>query len=235
MVAEDFGTNLGILGGDTSFYFGLEAYLFNEFEKELNLRAIQYYEQVFHEVCEGVLVEIDMVNKKDLTILDYIKMISLKTGALIEKSILIGSNYAKVEEKYQRLLSIYGKNLGIIFQIIDDILGTFGDEKKTGKPTDGDIKESKKTALLIEASNKLDAQKRARLDEIIEKPEISDIEVQEVKDLFQSADVINSCKNLALKYYEEAKTALNELKSVINESELEFFEDLLNFVYERKY
>jgi len=50
MVAEDFGMNLGILGGDTSFYFGLEAYLFNEFEKELNLRAIQYYEQVFHEV-----------------------------------------------------------------------------------------------------------------------------------------------------------------------------------------
>ncbi len=235
MVARDFGNNLGILGGDSAFFFGLEAYLSNEYDDASNIRGIRLYEQAYHEVCDGVLIEIDMVNKKDLSISDYIEMISLKTGALIEKSVLIGANYARVEEKYQKLLSIYAINLGIIFQIIDDILGTFGDEKVTGKPTDGDIREGKKTALLIGARNTLKGAELTRLNELIENQEMTDFDVQEVRELFKSADVINSSKHLALKYYEGAKAALNELKLVIKESELEFFDDLLNFVYDRTF
>ena len=149
----------------SSFFFGLEAYLNNEFNDASNIRGVQLYEQAYHEVCDGVLIEIDMVNRQELSISDYIEMISLKTGALIEKSTLIGANYANVEEKYQKLLSTYAINLGILFQIIDDILGTFGDEKLTGKPTDGDIREGKKTALLIEARNKLKDDELTRLNE----------------------------------------------------------------------
>jgi geranylgeranyl pyrophosphate synthase len=235
MVAEDFGTNIGILGGDTAFFMGLEAYLFNNFEQDLNLKAIQYYEQVFKEICDGVLIEIDMVNQKEIKMQDYIEMVSLKTSALIEKSILIGATYAKVDDKNKSYLSTYGTNLGIIFQIIDDILGTFGDEKVTGKPTDGDIREGKKTCLLIDAYNKLEKDNRKRLENIIENPEMSDENVQQVKELFQKADVINSCKELANNYYLKAKSALDNLKSVINKSEIEFFESLLKFVLERKF
>lgn len=235
MVAKDFGTNVGIIGGDTAFFMGLEAYLFNEFEYELNLKAINYYEEVFKEISDGVLIEIDMVNQKKLEIQDYINMISLKTGALLEKSILIGANYAKVDDKYLNFLSTYGMNLGIIFQIIDDILGTFGDEKITGKPTDGDIREGKKTCLLIEAFNKLENQDLNRLNELIENPIMSEKDVQEVKDLFSKVDVKNSCESLAEKYFQEAKKALENLKSIINQDELEFFENLLKFVIERKF
>jgi geranylgeranyl diphosphate synthase type I len=235
MNALDFGNSIGIIGGDSAFFMGLEAYLFNEFERALNLKAIQYYEQAFIEVANGVLIETDMVNKKNLTISDYINMISLKTGALIEKSMLIGANYARIDDKYLSYLSTYGINLGIIFQIIDDILGTFGDEKVTGKPTDGDIREGKKTCLLIEAFNKLNADKKKILEEIIEKPEIEDEDVQEVKNLFLEAQVVDSCKNLANSYFNEAKSALNKLSSIINKSESEFFEDLLNFVLNRTF
>ncbi|MHA1489568.1 MAG: polyprenyl synthetase family protein [Promethearchaeota archaeon] len=233
--AEDFGNSIGIIGGDSAFFLGLESYLFNNFKQELNINAIQYYEEVFKELCEGVLIEIDMVNQQYLKIHDYIEMISLKTGALIEKSILIGANYARVDDKYKSYLSTYGKNLGIIFQIIDDILGTFGDEKITGKPIDGDIREGKKTCLLIEAFNTLNDKKRAELHKLIKMPEITEIEVKEVKELFLEADVINSCKNLADTYYQEAKMSIDKLKGVINQSEVEFFEDLLNFVIERKF
>lgn len=235
MIAEDFGNSIGIIGGDSAFFLGLEAYLHNDFEVDLNINAIQCYEEVFKELSDGVLIEMDMVNKNDLKIQDYIEMVSLKTGALIEKSILIGANYAKVDNNYKSFLSTYGINLGIIFQIIDDILGTFGDEKMTGKPTDGDIREGKKTCLLIEAYNNLESVKVERLDEIIKKHEISSEEVQEVKELFLEADVIRSCKNLADFYYREAIEAVNKLKPVTNRSELEFFENLLNFVIERKF
>jgi len=235
MIAEDFGTNIGILGGDSAFFIGLEAYLYNKFDHESNIRAIKYYEEVFREICNGVLIEIDMVNRKDLKIQDYIEMISLKTGALIEKSILIGANYAKVDQKYEKLLSVYGLNLGIIFQIIDDILGTFGDEKLTGKPTDGDIREGKKTCLLIDATNKLSENKREKLIDLIEKQTMTDDEVNEVRELFQEANVAESCRNLAETYYQDAKNAIDQLKPIINDAETEFFENLLDFVIERKF
>lgn len=235
MNANDFGNSIGIIGGDSAFFIGLEVFLFNDFERELNLRAIKYYEEAFMEISNGVLIETDMVNRKNLTISDYVNMISLKTGALIEKSILIGASYAKAEEKNKNLLSIYGLNLGIIFQIIDDILGTFGDEKVTGKPTDGDIREGKKTCLFIEALNKLTDKDRKRLDELIETQNMREDDVEEVKDLFIKSDVINSCKTLANSYYEEAKHVLDQLQSSINPSEIEFFEDLLDFVTKRNY
>jgi geranylgeranyl pyrophosphate synthase len=162
-------------------------------------------------------------------------MISLKTGALLEKSILIGANYAMVDEKYKSLLSTYGVNLGIIFQIIDDLLGTFGDEKITGKPTDGDIREGKKSCLLITALNKLSEEDKKQLIQLIENPNISENDVNEVKILFQKADAANICRDLAKFYYNEAKKSLEQLKEVINDSEFEFFDNLLNFVIERKF
>ncbi|MHA1455472.1 MAG: polyprenyl synthetase family protein [Promethearchaeota archaeon] len=83
MSQTDFGNSIGIIGGDSTFFF--------------------------------------MVNRKNLQMNDYIEMVSLKTGALLEKSILIGANYAGMGDKYNRTLSTLGINLGIIFQITDDI------------------------------------------------------------------------------------------------------------------
>ncbi|MFX1418934.1 MAG: polyprenyl synthetase family protein [Promethearchaeota archaeon] len=235
MIDIEYGNSIGIIGGDSTFFLGMEAFLYNDLEKDLNLNAIKLYEQAFIDIANGVLIEIDMVNRKDLTISDYIQMISLKTGALLEKSILIGANYANVEEEILKALSVYGINLGIIFQIIDDILGTFGDEKMTGKPTDGDIREGKKTCLLIEALNKLQDTDKMHLEELIEKPDMIKEDVQTVKDLFLKANVINSCKELANSYFKEAKLSFDILKSKMNKSEMEFFEDLLNFVINRQF
>ncbi len=235
MNAADFGNSIGIIGGDTAFIMGSEAYFANNFPRDLNLNSIRHYRQAFTDVIHGVLIEIDMVNQKNLSIDEYINMISLKTGALIEKSILIGASYANIDKEYTPLLSTYGINLGIIFQIIDDILGTFGDEKVTGKPTDGDIREGKHTCLLIEAMKKLEAKKKDHLVNLISKSEITDDEVEEVRDLFMEADVINFCKNLATKYYQEAEDVLEKLKPVINDSEIEFFENILKFVLEREF
>lgn len=235
MNAKDFGNSIGIIGGDSAFFLGLEAYFNNDFEKELNLNAINYYEQAFTDIANGVLIEIDMVNQKEISIQDYINMISLKTGALLEKSILIGASYSKVDEEYKKYLSIYGINLGIIFQIIDDILGTFGDEKVTGKPTDGDIREGKKTCLLIMALNKLENKKKQQLTHLLEQQEMSDEEVQEVKNLFLDADVIDSSKELANSYFDKAKISIEHLKPIFNISETEFYENLLDFVLNRNF
>ncbi|MHA1193197.1 MAG: polyprenyl synthetase family protein [Promethearchaeota archaeon] len=226
--------------GNPAFHYRFQIYhdepfLFNDFDRNLNLEAIKYYEQAFADIANGVLIETDMVNRKNLQMNDYIEMVSLKTGALLEKSILIGANYAGMGDKYNRILSTLGINLGIIFQITDDILGTFGDKKVTGKPTDGDIREGKYTCLLIEAMNSLDVKKRNTLVNLISKSKISDGDVEEVRELFMEADVINTSKKLATKYYQEAEDSLEKLTPIINDSEKEFFENLLKFVLERKF
>ena len=235
MNQTDFGNSIGIIGGDSTFFLGLEPFLFNNFDRNLNLEAIKYYEQAFADIANGVLIETDMVNRKNLQMNDYIEMVSLKTGALLEKSILIGANYAGIDDKYNRTLSTLGINLGIIFQITDDILGTFGDKEVTGKPTDGDIREGKYTCLLIEAMNSLDVKKRDYLVNLISKSRINDGDVEKVRELFIEADVINTCKKLATKYYQEAEDSLEKLTPVINDSEKEFFENLLKFVLEREF
>ena len=235
MGAQDFGHSVGIIGGDSAFIIGLEAYFSNDFEKELNLNGIKYYEQAFVDITHGVLIEIDMVNQRGISPEDYIKMISLKTGALIEKSILIGANYSKVDAEYKKLLSVYGINLGIIFQIIDDILGSFGDEKITGKPTDGDIREGKKTCLIIDALNKLEDTKRDKLESLIEKREMSDTDVIKVRELLIEADATSSCRDLANAYFQEAQRVLEVLEPVINKSEMEFYHNLLDFVVNRSF
>lgn len=235
MDAIDFGNSVGIIGGDTVFILGLESYFFNNFERDLNLQAISYYEQAFINIIDGVLIETNMVNQTDLTLSDYISMISLKTGALIEKSILIGANYAKVDKHYNNDLSTYGINLGIIFQIIDDILGSFGNEKLTGKPTDGDIRENKLTALKLTALNVLPDSKKSYLIKLLENPNMTHDDVQEVKDLYIGANIESLCREMAQKYVKEAKDSLKKLEPVINQSEAEFFDDLLTFVAERKF
>jgi len=235
MQITEFGNSMGIVGGDSAYFIGMEPYLENEFNEKINFEALFLYKQAFIEIANGVLIEIDMVNQRDLAMDDYIEMISLKTGALIEKSILIGATYANAGEENKQLLSIYGMDLGIIFQIKDDILGTFGNEEKTGKPADSDIKKGKKTCLLIEALNQLDNNKKNELLEIFEKPNISEEEVERVKELYNEANVLSSCKKLADTYYQEAKEALNKLKSSINFDEFEVFDDLLSFVYERDF
>jgi geranylgeranyl diphosphate synthase type I len=126
-------------------------------------------------------------------------------------------------------------NLGIIFQIKDHILGTFGEEKKTGKPSDSDIKEGKKTCLLIEALNKLEPKKKENLFNIMSKKEITDEDVKIVRKFYNEVNVEASCKQLADNYYKEASNALDELKPVINEEEPEVFTHLLDFVLTREF
>ncbi|MFO8017558.1 MAG: polyprenyl synthetase family protein [Promethearchaeia archaeon] len=235
MQAQEFGYNMGILGGDQVYFLGLEPLSNNSFPDTLNLEAIKHYRNVFTELCEGVLIEIDMLNRSDVTIENYIKMISLKTGALLEKSVLIGATYANAPEEMQISLSKYAINLGIIFQIKDDILGTFGDEKLTGKPTDGDIREGKKTSLLLAAKNKLDDDKRQRLESLIQQDELTEKDIEEVRNLFNQANALNFCKNLVDSHYKEALDALKKIKPSFASTEYQFLRDLLEFVFTREY
>ena len=235
MSHREFGRDLGILGGDSTFFLGLDPLIDNHFSPQLNQQAISYYKSVFHELCEGVLMELDFVHQKETSMENYIKMVSLKTGALIEKAMLIGATYAKVSPELIPLISDYAINLGILFQITDDIIGTYGDEEITGKPTDGDIREGKKTALLISALEKLESPDKKQLIALIEQKQMTENDVKTVRSLFSKVDAIKECNQLAKGFYQKAKQSLAKLKPVATGSEFPIFGELLDFVLNRKH
>jgi len=149
--AFHFGMTCAILGGDSLINLGAMAIIASKLDPDVSCHCMEYYHRGFEEIIEGVFLEMNMVNMDNVTPEMYLKMIELKTAALLEKSILMGGAIGRASESQMKALSEYGIKIGQAFQIQDDILGSFGDVKVTGKSTDGDIKEGKRTMLLLGA------------------------------------------------------------------------------------
>ena len=111
--------------------------------------------ELFHrtaiEVCEGQQMDMDFETMDDVTISQYIEMITLKTAVLLAASLKTGGMIAGADGESCRHLYEFGKNIGVAFQLQDDILDVFGDMAKVGKVQGGDIIANKKTFLWIRA------------------------------------------------------------------------------------
>ncbi len=119
-----------------------------------NLRGlISVFNKTAAEVCEGQQWDMNFENQTNVTEQDYLKMITLKTAVLLGGSLKIGAMVAGASNEDAQHLYEFGKNIGIAFQLQDDILDSFGEGDKVGKKIGGDIAANKKTILLIEALN----------------------------------------------------------------------------------
>nr|MDO8108655.1 polyprenyl synthetase family protein [Candidatus Sigynarchaeota archaeon] len=229
---EHYGTTMGILGGDSTFFLGLEA-LQASFPAALNEKAIALYCKAYHEICDGVLMEMNFVQVPSVTEAQYMKMVSLKTGALIEKSLLIGATYGEASEDSKALLSTYAINLGKAFQIKDDILGTFGDAQKTGKPTDGDIKDGKKTLLLLKAIEKAKAVDKAFLKKTLGQPGITADQVDKVRKIFKDSGAEDYCARKIAEHSDMANVANDKLGNVMKTEQKDALKALVKYNLDR--
>ena len=223
----DFGLAMGILGGDLLVDMGVEVILSSPFDQIKKLKAATYYLKAYKELIEGVLSESYLQNLplEKVTEKEYLDMIKFKTGALFEKSILIGAVLADENEKYKEKLSEYAILLGQSFQIRDDILGVFGDPKKTGKSIEGDIREGKKTLLAINAN------KNSELIELYGKQNLTNEELQTVRKILEEIGALEKTKMIAIDLAEKASKILKNIK--LEEKAFKFFNELATFVQER--
>ncbi|MHA1791425.1 MAG: polyprenyl synthetase family protein [Promethearchaeota archaeon] len=226
--ATHFGTTMGILGGDSTFFLGLEA-LQCDFSPEINEKAITLYCKAYHDICDGVLMEMNFVQIPEITEEQYLKMVSLKTGALIEKALLIGATFATANEKTMSLLSDYAINFGKAFQIKDDNLGTFGDESQTGKPSDGDIKDGKKTLLLLKAIEKASSSQLAFLKEHVGHPGVSESDVNEVRKIFEETGARDYCNDKVKEFSESAINSIEKLGNSMDDEQKEVLISLIKY------
>jgi geranylgeranyl diphosphate synthase type II len=155
-IHEKYNLNTAILSGDVLL---VKAYEMLGRIPAANFHKIfSIYTKTAIEVCEGQQYDIDFESRAIVTHEEYIEMIRLKTSVLLAASMQIGALLGNATDEDAKLLYSYAENLGIAFQIQDDILDCYGDEALVGKQPGGDILQNKKTLLMIEAMKYNDVQ-----------------------------------------------------------------------------
>lgn len=141
--------NVAILSGDVMF---VEAYkMMIKVEDQILREVLDIFSATASGVCQGQQADMNFELREEVSIEEYLHMIKQKTAVLLAGSMQIGALIGGAEQSQSRLIYEFGENLGLAFQLQDDILDVYGDPEKFGKQVGGDILANKKTFLLIKA------------------------------------------------------------------------------------
>ena len=207
--------NTAILSGDQMM---IEAYTqLSKVPTHTLARVLQLFNQMATEICEGQQYDVDFEQKNNVSIDEYLMMIRLKTSVLLANALQIGAYIAGATEEEQRALYQFGINIGLAFQIQDDILDVWGDPKTFGKAIGGDIACNKKTfvylqamrllgdeAISLEAREELEDWYGKLLDNNKEK-------IARVKEIFEQLGVREICEQVVADYTKKALQILDTL------------------------
>lgn len=210
---KKYDHNTAILAGDSLLSVAYEYLL-----KDCNGNTRELISSFTHgliEVCEGQSMDTDFESRKNVSLSDYLIMIQKKTAAMAEMCCRIGAILGGGSSVQVSALGNYGLNLGIAFQIQDDLLDISADEKKFGKTIGGDLVEGKKTFLFLEALEKSKGEDRKQLLQIIERKGIKRNQVLKYKQLYEKLGVLDDARKQIQVY---TKKALNSIKILDKEN-----------------
>tara|TARA_Y100000310_G_scaffold269548_1_gene282829 strand:+ start:5001 stop:6032 length:1032 start_codon:yes stop_codon:yes gene_type:complete len=229
--SKHYGTSFAILAGDILHAFANEILANSNFpDKNKNL-AIKSLNTTVTKVIYGESLDVlSSINpnfsKKDLELTHYLKTASYT----VEGPLHLGAILAGATEEQLKILSKYGIPLGKAFQLQDDILGLFGDEEKLGKPVGSDIKEGKKTLLILKALESATEEQKQFLQSTLNKKDITKEEIDRVRDIVKQTKSLEHSQTTAKQLIQEAKEAITPLKD--SESK-QFLIELADYMLER--
>lgn len=209
-VHEKWNLNTGILSGDVMLILAYQ--LFENYKPEIFQKLAKLFSKTAIEVCEGQQYDIDFETRDNVTINEYIKMITYKTAVLVGASMKMGAIVADAPKEDAEAIYNFGLYLGIAFQLKDDYLDAFGDQETFGKKIGGDITENKKTFLYLktlENLNKEDKQQLLNLYSI--SPSNSESKIDAVKEFMIAGKADELTLNEIEKYTLKAFSVLETL------------------------
>ncbi len=177
--------------------------------------ALDLFSKTAAQVCEGQQYDMEFENRAEVKMEDYAKMIGLKTAVLIACSAKMGALIAGAPAKDCEALYRYGYELGMAFQVADDYLDAFGDEKVFGKPIGGDIVNKKKSWLTVRTLEKT-SDKKAFLEAMelpAETPEQKAAKIAKVKAIYVACGVDKDAKAEIVRYSERAMEAVKDFQA----------------------
>lgn len=209
-VHTKYDANTALLVGDIMViraYEYLQPIQSNHLSKILGL-----FNQTAREVCEGQQLDMDYAKRSTVSLEEYIHMITLKTSVLLAASLQMGAIIGGAGEHNCSHLYEFGKKLGIAFQIQDDYLDAFGDAAVFGKDAGGDIKQNKKTFLLIRALETANPEQLKALNALLTSDPAD--KVEQVLAIFKACKVDAWAEALKQKYMQEALAHLEAIAVV---------------------
>lgn len=227
-VHEKWNSNIGILSGDVLFVKAYEL-LGKCSEKHLK-ELIFIFTKTAKEVCEGQQMDMDFESRNLVSEDEYLEMIRLKTSVLLGCALEMGAIIGEATPEQRMLIYQFGEQIGIAFQIQDDILDLFGNPDKVGKQPGGDVICNKKTLLSITAKKQAD---EFQLKELLALEKESDlgIKVNRVKTIYLELGVKDYCLQMMKKHYSIAMDALAKIKSSQSKKDLT---ELAEYLFHRE-
>ncbi len=210
-INSKWDNNTGILSGDVMLIISYE--VLNQYQDSKYIHLSKKLTEISRLVCEGQQADIDFTSKNDITENEYFEMIKNKTAVLIGCSFMFGGIVAEANDLNTNLLYEIGLNLGIAFQLEDDLLDCFGDQEKFGKKIGGDIIEKKKTLLYLFTNLKLESEKKLEFENIFNSNEIAESEkINSIKLFYETSGALKYVKNKVKVYFDKADQLINKLE-----------------------
>ena len=206
-VHKVWNDNTAILSGDAMLVLAYQ------FMAQCNADKLKEVMDLFSltalEICEGQQLDMEFENRNDVTETEYLEMIRLKTSVLLAASLKIGAIFAGASAEDAGRLYDFGMNLGVAFQLKDDLLDVYGDTKVFGKNIGGDILCNKKTYLLIKALEHAGADQLAVLHSWMEcRSYVPEVKIAAVTELYNQIGVRRMCEEQIAAYTARAMQSL---------------------------
>ena len=202
--------NTAILSGDQML---IEAYkLLSGVPADKLPTILQLFNKMATEICEGQQYDVDFENQESVALDNYLKMIRLKTAVLLATALKMGSYIAGASAEQQEMLYEFGINIGLAFQIQDDILDVWGNPETFGKAVGGDISCNKKTFVALTAMQLADTDTRTALEQWFAQTLTDNTEkIAAVKALYEQVGTRTLCEETVEQYTAQALHLLDQL------------------------
>ncbi len=203
-VHTKYNVNTGILSGDAMVILAYDYLVSANEDFKTVTKLIKIFNKVAIEVCEGQQFDINFEKRNDVSIPEYLNMIKLKTAVLLAAALQMGATGANASDEDAKHLYEFGLNIGLAFQIQDDILDTFGNEDTFGKKVGGDIVQNKKTYLYLKTMELLQNNEAEELYTLYNSTENDEeIKVAKVKNFFNLVNVRSEAERLQNDYFQK--------------------------------
>ncbi len=224
-----YGLSTAILAGDTLFAYAFEMITDCDIDDRVKADLVKNVAYIVRKIAEGQQMDINFEDEETVDAKEYLEMIRLKTSILFGAAAYGGAKIGDTSEEEARELEMMATNVGLGFQIWDDYLDATATEEILGKPSGSDIRQGKRTLLVIEALNRANANDRERLIEILDSKN-TDEEVAEAVEIMDRCGALEECHKQANGYLEGARNTLSNYP----ESEArQLFEELLEYMVTR--
>ena len=221
-VHTKWGPNITVLLGDYLYIKTIDTSL-----QSRHKQIVQILTDVSSRMIEGELNEYYVSWNLDINEYNYLDIINKKTASLFSASCQIGGILGDAQEEEEKILANFGTNLGMTFQIIDDLLDYTGDENTMGKPVLSDLREGRITLPLIYTLQNDGKENRARIMELLGRKELDKSSLQEILSTVQSNGALDYTYRKAEEFSAHSKELLQHLGPSVHRDALSLFPDFI--------